>query len=308
MIAPSQYPHVIECETIEDWLFQRRRGVGSSDAPIILGQSPWSDPLTLWSQKLGLNGFETDETEPMRWGHILEEPIAREYERRSGRYLLTNDNPYRIYRHHEHQWQQATPDRIQDRPGDDHPGILEVKTVNEFKSSDWSEGIPLLYQVQVQHQLAVTGLSWGTVCVLIGGQRLEWFDVQRDDRFISLLTEMEREFWECVENETRPNVTPSESVIKALGKLHPDDSGESIDLPSDALSWDFELTNIKSQIAELQKRKDLLEGEIKLRIGPATFGRILGTEVVYSWKTIERKGYEVAPSKSRQLKRGKAKS
>ncbi len=28
----------------------------------------------------------------------------------------------------------------------------------------------LQYQIQVQHQLAVTGLSWGTIAVLIGGQ------------------------------------------------------------------------------------------------------------------------------------------
>lgn len=300
-------PNVVKCQSHDEWLAQRRKGIGSSDAPIIFGESPWSDPLTLWCQKLGLDGFTMDESEPMKWGHILEEPIAREFNERTGR-DVASPGEFFIYQHPLFDWMQATPDRIQIDSERELPGLLEIKTANAFAASEWGESAPLHYQIQVQHQLAVTGFQWGTICVLIGGQQLKWFDIERNERFIQNLIRVESEFWTLVETEKPPvPQVHSESLVKALQKLHPDDNGESIELPADALGWDAELQAIKAQVKELEARKSDIENRIKVAIGAATFGKIHGLDYVYSWKTVERKGYEVKPSKTRQLTRSKVK-
>ena len=44
-----------------EWQEFRKKRIGASDVPIIMGVSPWSDPLTLWRQKMDIvdTTFET---------------------------------------------------------------------------------------------------------------------------------------------------------------------------------------------------------------------------------------------------------
>ena len=52
------------------------------------------------------------------------------------------------------------------------PGVqvLECKTAGEFGSRLWKDGVPEYVQLQVQHQLAVTGKAAADVAVLLCGQ------------------------------------------------------------------------------------------------------------------------------------------
>lgn len=52
-------------QNTEEWLKWRNEGIGSSDAPIIMGVSPYSTPHKLWRQKLGLDG-------PTQWNPAME--------------------------------------------------------------------------------------------------------------------------------------------------------------------------------------------------------------------------------------------
>jgi len=40
-----------------EWLAERRKRIGSSDAPVIANASPWSTPYQLWQEKLGITPF-----------------------------------------------------------------------------------------------------------------------------------------------------------------------------------------------------------------------------------------------------------
>lgn len=42
----------LEMERTE-WLEQRRKGIGGSDAPVIMGVNPWRSPMDLWLEKTG---------------------------------------------------------------------------------------------------------------------------------------------------------------------------------------------------------------------------------------------------------------
>jgi putative phage-type endonuclease len=58
-----------------EWLEERRRGLGASDAPIVMGVSPYKTRRQLWESKLGLRADE-GESFITELGHKFE-PMAR---------------------------------------------------------------------------------------------------------------------------------------------------------------------------------------------------------------------------------------
>ena len=88
-------------------------------------------------------------------------------------------------------------------------------------------------QLQVQHQLAVTGKHAADVAVLLGGQELQVFRIERDDELIGKLIALEREFWGYVERDQQPPADGSDSADAALRALYPRDSGAILNLKDD---------------------------------------------------------------------------
>ena len=58
------------------WLNERRKGIGGSDVAAIIGLSPWTTPLDIYEQKLGI-ALPSEETEAMYWGTALEPAIRQ---------------------------------------------------------------------------------------------------------------------------------------------------------------------------------------------------------------------------------------
>ncbi len=61
----------------KEWHEIRRNHIGASDAPVIMGVSPWKKPIDLWKEKLGLTPPQKT-TGPMIYGKQTEE-IARDW-------------------------------------------------------------------------------------------------------------------------------------------------------------------------------------------------------------------------------------
>jgi putative phage-type endonuclease len=182
------------------WLEARKHGIGASDLPIILGLSKWTSPLALWGLKTGvvLNEEADDENEAAEWGLLLEPVVKRRYMDRTGR-ALAGLGPYTILRSKAHPWMCASPDDLI-LPGDGRPlGTYEGKTASAFKREDWADEPPLPYLAQKQWQFAVAGLTWGGLACLLGGQKLVWADVERNDRFIAVAMEKASAFWTLVQ-------------------------------------------------------------------------------------------------------------
>lgn len=69
-------------------------------------------------------------------------------------------------------------------------------TTTAWLREDWADGqVPDHAELQVQHGMAVTGLGHAYVAGLIGGQRLAWQRIERDEGLISEIVEAERRFW-----------------------------------------------------------------------------------------------------------------
>lgn len=281
------------------WLNARRAGIGSSDAAAILGVSPFASALSVYVDKIG-EALDREASEAMKWGSILEPLIIEEFAKETGRVAHAHGM---LLANVSRPWQIATLDAVQRRGPDIlDGGVLEIKATGH-RVGDWDEGIPPHVMVQVQHQLAVTDLAWGSVAVLQRGCALKWADFERDDRFIDeVLIPTEAEFWRRVEAREPVDPDGSEASRKALKALYPRDSGEIVSLPGDLIELDDERVTLKQSVKDAEKRIEIIDQRIVSALGDASEG-VLANGVIYTHRTQSRKEYVVKAQEFRVLRR-----
>ena len=120
--------------------------------------------------------------------------------------------------------------------------------------------------------------------MIIGGNRFRWYDIDRNDRFISAAIPILRKFWEsvCAGDTPPPDSTPG--CKAAIGKLYPADSGGEIILPATFDDAYAELSALKTCAKALEKRRDTLENAVKVALAENTTGR-LSSGAAFTWKT-----------------------
>jgi putative phage-type endonuclease len=174
----------------EEWLEIRRSGIGGSDIGAICGINPWSSPVDVWLSKV--EGKSTEENERMYWGKALEEVVAIEFAKRNPSIRVERCNA--VLRHTDQQIAFANLDRLVEEDG--KSGVLEIKTASGFGTAKWDDGVPLMYQAQVQWYLWVTGLNFAYVAVLLDGCKYEQFRIERDRESIQTLVATAQDFWD----------------------------------------------------------------------------------------------------------------
>ena len=151
----------------EQQLKERLNYIGSSDAAAVLGLSRWSTPLKVWAEKTGqCQPEDLSKKMQIRVGNKLEQAVADFFTEETGKKTeLYEDTIY----HPKYKFLAANLDRKV--IGED--AFLECKTASARVKNDWTEDeIPPEYLIQVYHQLAVTGMERGYICVLIGNEDL----------------------------------------------------------------------------------------------------------------------------------------
>lgn len=281
------------------WLAERRSGIGGSDAPAVMGVSRWKTRYSLWADKTGVEP-DRRENEITRWGHVLEQPIAEEYECLTGR-KLRNLGTYAIQRHPERPWMIATHDRIIEPIDDRGHGLLSIKYVGPFAAKAWQEGEPPVeYQVQAQHEAAVSGFRWVSFAVLIWGEGVVWQDAPRNEPFIEALTEEEHAFWRRVEAGDAPAPDDTEETEAALRRLYPEDRGHAVLLPDEALAWRDEALRLREERKRIEAKIRELDNRAKDALKDAAAG-VVGRQQIVTWRAYEKDGFTVAPSLQRPL-------
>jgi putative phage-type endonuclease len=296
--------NLINYESREDWLAARNLGIGASESAALFGLSPWLSPFALWADKTGMAPRENSTAEHLRWGLLLEKPIAEAYAMDSKRTVWEPPSPWCVAVDRELECLRATPDRwIVEADGKDGRGVLEIKNVDGSKSSLWDEMPPLHVQIQVQHQLAVTGFRWGTIAALIGGNRLRTWDIDRNDDMIAELRIRVAEFWRMVQSKTAPEADGSEATAKALKALYPLDNGEAVVLPPESIEWYAAFEKAKADEKLAKEEKIAAENRIKTAIGPATFGVLpSGQRLTLRTTSVEGRTQVVEPYTFRTIR------
>jgi putative phage-type endonuclease len=279
--------------TRAEWLAWRQGGVGGSDVAGLLGLSRWASPLSIYYAKT-TPVSDGEASEAARWGTLLEQPIAREWEVRTGLHavgeqaLAVDDSA---------PWRRATLDAlVAEHPlaSDELPaadsgtylGTLQIKTTGAF---GWDE-IPLAYQVQVQWELAVTGLPQAWLAVLHGGQRLVVHELPADPDVQTTLRRVVDQFWhEHVLTGVEPGVDGSAATADALRARWPESTDTQVELDADAVDAVRELAAAKDAVRAAEQRVTALENAVKAALQDSAAGMITDAagelRQLVSWRT-----------------------
>jgi len=273
---------LVDTRTLDrgQWLEVRRGGIGSSDAATAVGLNPYKSQLELWLEKTGrqpANEEQPGMEDPRYWGTLLEPYVAVAYQQKTGRKVRKLNA---VLQHPTLPFMLANIDR--EVVGDPDVQILECKTAGELGSRLWKDGVPEYVQLQVQHQLAVTGKDAADVAVLLCGQDLQIHRIVRDEDIIARLVVLEARFWECVETDTAPAADGSESAARALRHLY-QGNDTSLDFAGDvALCQVFdELAALRSELDARQQRAEALKQEIQQAMGDASKASFATGSVTY---------------------------
>jgi putative phage-type endonuclease len=264
------------CEIVCDssdrdaWLVARTTGLGASDIPSILGCG-FLSPAEVWASKRDLGLPESiDDVERVRWGNVMEPITISEYAKPyySGREATRSGV---MYRSKTHPWAMATLDATTVHPV--HGVIpLEVKGLDAFRAETWQDGPPERVCYQVQTQMLVTGAACAAVACTIGGNRLVWCDVERDEAAIARIVLAGSRFWALVEAGKMPPIDSSPEWARVFAVANPE-TGGVVELGDDLRKFAIELESTRAEIKRLESVEQRLKNEVIAALGSASEGR-----------------------------------
>lgn len=262
----------------DEWLDARRAGIGGSDVGAIMGFNQYKSAYQVFLEKTGQYHEEVD-NEAVYFGNALEDFVAQEFSKRTGKKVRRLN---KMLVHPEHDFMLANLDRVV--VGE--RAVLECKTASEYVKEAWEgEEIPASYLCQVHHYLAVTGFEKAYIAVLVGGNKFIWKEIERDEEFIQILIDREKDFWENhVLKDIAPPIDGSDATNELIKKMYPQDDGTAIMLTKDDDVLLDAIDSISSEIKALEEQKKEYENQLKLKLENATEGHSQRHKVTY--KTV----------------------
>lgn len=175
-----------------DWREWRKGGIGSSDAPVLMLESPWESVADLWRRKTGrLDPKATNAA--MQHGLDCEQAAREALCAFTGEFFAPccqEDSTHPFLRVSLDGWTGSL--------------AAEIKSpVSEAKWMEMSTAVPDYYRAQLQFQLMVTETPRLYFWPFYEG-RGNLLVIERDDPYIVELRRRAIQFWRAVEMDTYP--------------------------------------------------------------------------------------------------------
>jgi putative phage-type endonuclease len=260
-----------------EWIALRRSGLGATDAAVVTGYSRFASPFDKYSEMLGRSAPKVA-TEAMLWGTILERPVGLEWARRNAKRVRHVGYTYwledGIYSHYDF-----------DVVGE--PAILEIKTSSAYGQREWGEEntdqMPTEYVLQAHHEIMCRpGIERCYVAVLIGGQKLQQYVVERDEEMIEALLARERAFVENTRAGVPPEIDGSDAATEYLRRLYPSDDGTQATLDASAEDIARQYLAAKAEEKEAGEKIALLGNVLRERLAAASSA--VGKEIKVTYR------------------------
>lgn len=276
-------------EDREQWLLWRRQGIGGSDAAAVVGEDPFRSALDVFLDKRGYLPLDHGDggDEPRYWGHHLEPLVIRRFEEDTDLHVVERQSQLVDAKR---PWLRATVDGfvsdttvIDVFKGWTPLGIFEGKTASR-RSADWAEGMPLRAQIQVQHELAVSGLDHAWVAVLLTSPvlRFEMHEIERDQAAIDALLEVEADFWQRVLDDNPPPAGAGDVESLRVAYAETDPTAAAV-LPASARELLEGLKASRAAVKVAEQQVEYFEAQLMQQLREREVGLIDG-EVVITWK------------------------
>lgn len=256
-------------DPITSFARERRSMIGGTDAARIFGFSPFGNEWDVAAEKKGLLP-PTGSTERMELGLLLEDPIRRVYERRTGHRV---EKPLGAIRHPQHPFLGGHPDGLV-------AGRLrgvEIKTVELHRAKEWSQAgepqrVPKDYYVQAMHYLMVTGFEVWDLAALFGVSKMRIYPVEANPSLMRTMKDRLVAWWQrYVEGPDMPPIEPSPAAREYLRARFPRETGPTI------VAANEEQEEIVARWLEAKRHREQYEKEeerwktkLKEQIGDAT--------------------------------------
>ncbi len=204
----------------KQWLENRKKGIGGSDAAIVMGLSPYKTNQQLWAEKTGRAEAEDISDKPcVKYGKEAEEYLRELFKLDYPEYEVDYDEFGMIANNAEMPFCFATLDGDLTEIETGRKGILEIKTTQIFSPlqwKHWDNKIPDYYYCQILHQLLATGYDFailkaqikytnkqGEKCATV---RHYWIEREEVTDDLLSLANSEKKFWECVKENKEPSL------------------------------------------------------------------------------------------------------
>ncbi|WIW71464.1 YqaJ viral recombinase family nuclease [Anaerosinus gibii] len=266
----------------DEWLDWRKKGIGGSDASVVCGINRYKSPVELWMDKTNQLPYQ-EAGEAAYWGTQLEDLVRNEFTKRTGikvkqtnQLLQSEDYPFMLA--------NLDGECI-------HPVygkcIFEAKTASAYKAGEWDDAIPDEYILQVQHYMAVTGYKGTYITVLIGGNTFRWKFIERDEEIISMLIQLEGDFWNYVQAMVPPQLDGSEAAAKFLSERFPNSVPKSkIKLPDTAVELIQQYEDACDDVNQYTEQKQEAENLLKQMLGDNEIGTV--DDRLVTWKSVSQ--------------------
>ena len=205
----------------DEWLKQRKTGIGGSEVSIILNLNQYKTPYQLFMEKKG-NAIEHITNAAIEKGNRLEQPLIDVFYALHPDYIPI-DTKHISLKSKEYAFMNANLDgAFLDENGE--KVILEIKTttIQNKKMLDewgywdkeqgiWVERVPDAYYCQVLHYMATTGIKHAVIYAMLdfsykNGQETRETVIHYDESIddINYIIDEEKKFWKRLEDNDPP--------------------------------------------------------------------------------------------------------
>lgn len=270
----------------EEWLKLRTQGIGGSDVSILAGISPYKSIFQLWMEKTGTMEPDEAQSEYTHFGTVLEPVVRKEFIERTGIIVRMK---HCMMQHDQYPFMLCNLDGVIYENGE--MNLFEAKTASAYKLKEWEEGVPIEYQLQIQHYMAITGAKKTYIAALIGGNQFIYHVVERDEELIELIIEMEKQFWEeNVLKNIPPEIDGSTATSNYLENKYKNVVNNSILLPEDTEQFLSEYDLISEEIKNLTDKKNEITNKLKDMLGENEKGIV--NDRVIKWSSITKDTFD----------------
>lgn len=196
---------IIVTASQEEWLDLRKKDVTSTESACLFGESPYITRFDLWHRKRTGIVPEFKTNDRVAWGNRLEAAIAHGIAEEQGWEI----RPMKEYMRDPDTRMGSSFDFVITSLGE--PVHLEIKNVDYLAFRDgWLEHddgsieAPTHIELQVQHQMAVSGFKRAFIGAFIGGNRGVVIERERDEDVIAAIRASVADFWRTVDAGEEP--------------------------------------------------------------------------------------------------------
>lgn len=262
----------------KEWLKYRKQGIGGSDAGAVCGLNPYRTAMQVYQDKIS-DEIEEIDNEAMRQGREFEDYVARRFTEATGKKVRRANA---MFYHEKYPFMLADVDRmvVGENAG------LECKTASPYMTEQWENGkIPLSYQIQCLHYMAVCNADVWYIAVLIYGREFKYYKIERDEEMIEDLIRIEENFWQNhVLKGQMPSPDGSKLADSVIAEYYKQTISETIPLTgfNEKIKRRQELSEI---IGRMDTEKRQIEQELKLYLGEAENAE--NEQYRVSWKAVQ---------------------